>query len=341
MRGKDKKKTAGNNRAITVAEIARLCGVSRVTVSAVLNDRRKVRESTRAKILKCIQEHNYQSGIIAKSLIGEISRIVAVLIPDIDNLFHVALFKGINDVLMESGYCVLLFAIGIKGEGPFSLSQLQQYRPGGFIIVRGAEGDAKHVQAILESGVPLVTGGGPWAADSNAVAMDETEAMSMATDYVIDRGHRHICYLAGNSAQRTMGFITSVTRHDIDLAETPIVTAGETIESGYAAALKVLKNPARPTALVCFNDMVALGAYRAAEELSLRIPEDVSVMGFDGTELIQRWCPSLTTVNVRPYEVGRQSAKLLLKIIRSEIKNTPVRELIKAEILQNTSVRSL
>jgi len=179
-------------RNITTSEIARLSGVSRSTVSAVLNGKRNVRESTRRKVLECIRQQNYDSGMIAKSLVGELSRMVAVLAPNLGTPYHMMTFRGINEVLVSEGFHLLFHNVRSEDqEDPDTLASLRAYRPAGYVILRGAEGPrGEHAREILREGVPLVTMGALEGLDTHAVTFDNRLGMKLATDYVIGKGHR-------------------------------------------------------------------------------------------------------------------------------------------------------
>ena len=108
------------------------------------------------------------------------------------------------------------------------------------------------------------------------------------------------------------------------------------------AALDVLRtNSPRPTAVVCFNDMVALGVFRAAEEMSLRVPEDISIMGFDGLEMVHSVYPNLSTLDIQPKQLGIRSAEVLLQVINNQVDRGPVNEIVPVRVLDRGSVRSI
>jgi DNA-binding LacI/PurR family transcriptional regulator len=333
-------------KPITTTEIARLSGVSRATVSAVLNDKPGVREQTRQKVLTCIREQNYDSGIIAKTLVGEMSRMIAILAADVSNPYHATVFRGINQVLNECSYHTMFHNVRHEDEvDPETLASFKAYRPAGYIILKGAEGpDRENVKQILKEGIPLVTLEESKDADTHSVYFDAQIAMRLATDYVLSKGHVRLGLLGGppwtGAKQRKLGFVESLIEHDIDMQSTIMVHAGETAEEGYAAALKVLADPAtRPTALVCFNDMVAMGAYLAAHELDLDIPRDVSVIGFDGLSITRLLAPPLTSVSIAPAEMGREAARLLLNLLSNEKGPKTVRIAVEPKLIEGRSVR--
>jgi DNA-binding LacI/PurR family transcriptional regulator len=341
------KKSSQSGRSVTTGEIARLCGVSRTTVSAVLNGKRSVREKTRSKVLDCIRLQNYDSGMIAKTLVGELSQMVAVLSPELGNPFHMMVFQGINEVLAKEGYHILLHSVRKEDQpDPQTMESLHAYAPAGYIIINGAQGpNGIHARVIAEEGVPMVTHGRLDGLETHSVSFDNRLAMKRAADYVIGKGHSSLAHLAGptysvGAKERKLGFIESLIEHDIPVHNAIIVDAGETIAPGYLAALEMLKDPLkRPTAVLCFNDLIAMGVYRAAHELSIDIPGDLSVTGFDGIDFAGLLGPPLTTVDLFPTEVGRLAARLLLKVIRNQVGRGYVTELIETQLVERASVR--
>lgn len=335
-------------RSVTAADIARLCGVSRVTVSAVLNGKRTVRESTRTRVLNCIREQNYASGIIAKALVGELSGMIAVLVPALGSPYQMMVFQGLNEVLRASGYHVLLHNILPEGQADSDpLAGLKMYRPGGYLMLRGAEGrDGENVRKIIEDGVPLVAIGAIKGTNVHSVKVDERMVMRIAADYAVQKGHHRLGYMAGPSfleeaKERRIGFIESMLDHDIPMSDIKLAHSPETAAAGYEAALVMLRNPAeRPTVVVCFNDMLALGVYRAAQELSLNIPRDLSVIGSDGIDLFELLGPPLTTVDTCPVQQGKFGAELLIRAMRNEVGRNAVTEWIPPRLLERASVRS-
>jgi DNA-binding LacI/PurR family transcriptional regulator len=336
-------------QTITTSEIARLSGVSRSTVSAVLNGKPNVRESTRRKVLDCIRQGNYASGRIAGALVGELSRMVAVLASNLGSPFHMMMFRGINAVLESSGYHILFHSVRPEDQDdPDTLTNLYAYRPAGYIILRGAEGPGgKYARRIIEDGVPLVSQGKLVGVTSHCARIDNRAAMKLAAEYVISKGHRRVGYLAGpafsvTDKERQLGFVEGLIENDIPVSNAVFADSGETAAEGYRAALSILADPSsRPTALVCFNDMLAMGAYRAAHELSLDIPGDLSVVGFDGIDFAELLGPPLTTVDIHPHVLGEMTAKLLVKVIENRAGANLITEWVSPKLLERASVRAL
>mgnify|MGYP003750073299 CR=1 FL=1 len=337
----------GRKPTVTTSEVARLCGLSRSTVSAVLNGKPGVRESTRRKVLQCIRESRYVSGMITTALVDELSRIVAVLAADLGSLFTMMTLRGISSVLEGAGYHILIHNVRQEDQDdPETLASLQACHPAGYIILKGAEGlGAIHARKVSAQGVPLVTHGGLEGILTHSVNVDNRAGMRLATAYVIGLGHRLVGYISGPSfsqgaKERKLGFIESLVECDISMSHAMIMDAGETASDGYRAALQILRDAVRrPTALLCFNDMVAMGVYRAAHELSLDIPHDLSVVGFEGIDYGALLGPSLTTVDLFPDQQGERMAHILLRVIRNEVRQGFLREWIAPKLIERASVR--
>ncbi len=333
-------------KSITTSDIAALCGVSRSTVSAIINGKRNVREATRRRVLDCIRQYHYDLGIINPSMAGEISQMVAVLAPSFDNPFYMTMFRGLTRVLTANGYHILFHSFSRRDEGNAeAMERLMSCRPAGYIIPRGAEGpNGERVRVIMEAGIPVVTLGRMDNMPTHAVAFDERQSMRLATDYVIERGHRRLGHLAGGpdslgAKERKVGFVESLIQHDIAVSDPVIRHTENTVRGGYTAALEMLSDPAtRPTAIICFNDLLAMGVYRAAHELSIEIPRELSVMGHDGTDLGELLGPPLTTVNVFPEQTGEKLGTLLVKVIKEGHSGGFLTEWIQPQLIERASV---
>ncbi len=336
-------------RAITVGEIARLAGVSRSSASAVLNGKSSVRESTRAKVLECIRRENFQPGIVAKSMVLELSHMVTVLAADPGSPYDMMVFQGIASVLRRESYNVLFHVVEHEDwNSPNPFAGLNSVRSAGYIML-GANGgeQAKQAQRWLDEGIPLVIIGLSEGLDTHMVTLDYRNAMKAATDYVIRKGHRRLAHFGGSpqslgAREREIGFIEALVEHGIPLSTATIMRLGLSPEAEREAAIELLRDPVRrPTAVTCFNDMLAINIYQAARELSLRIPEDISVVGFDGTYLAELLGPPLTTMDIFPKRLGEKSAQMLLKVIRNQAGRGLVKELSQCQLREGASVRAL
>lgn len=344
-------KTEKPKRLVTVSEIARLSGVSRSTVSAVLTGRRPVRARTRERVLECIRHHNYAQKTIARTMVAQLSRMVAVLAQDFGGPYLSAVLRGINESLMAQGYHVLFHSVRKEDEDdPDTLASLQEFRPAGYLILRGGEGRGGiHAQRIAEDGVPMVMVGAPSQFSTHAVGVDNRLALRQAVDYVVGRGHTRLGYLGGvnysvGACERKIGLLEGLVYHNIPVTDVLFGQAGSDCESGLAAARIMLRDPkTRPTAVLCFNDMVAIGVYHAAYELGLTIPDDLSVVGFDGVDLGAVLCPPLTSVGTFPVQQGGRAANLLVTIIQNgqPAGRQLITEWVPSQLIERASVKSI
>lgn len=336
---------------ITANDIARLSGVSRTTVFAVLKGKPGVSERTRETVLATIREHGYKNGLVQKSLISEFSTMVGLVVGNINNPFFTELISGVHSVMAPQGYHHLLHH-GTEErpeEGFEEFEALHSYELRGYIISAGeSEQYQEHIRQVLELRRPLVTIMEAPGLETNTVRFDNRKGSRDATDYVIGKGHERIACLTGPirsavAKERILGFVESLVSHEIEFRESMTVRAGDTSEDGYRAAMQVLADPkTRPTALLCCNDMVAIGCYKAAHQLGLHIPNDVSVVGFDGIDMGEVMGPPLTTLSVFPREIGRIAAEMLMDIINGrQGRQERIERVIEHKLLERESVRRL
>ncbi len=280
---------------------------------------------------------------------SDLMRTVVVLVPNLGSPHHEMVFPGINEALAEHGYDILFHNVAPEDrEDPATLACLHAFQPAGYIILRGGEGrDAEHARIILEQGIPLVTLGALEGVKTHAVVFDNRKITRKATDYIIERGHRRLGYLAGSmflqsAKQRLEGFMESLANHKIAASKAVVVKLGRNDREGFAAALDALKNPRqRPSVFLCFNDMLAVEVYRAARNLSLDIPGDLSVVGVDGIECAGLLDPPLTTMDLSPRQSGRHVAELLVKAMNGGLGSDAVIQEIEPKLVERESVRSI
>lgn len=331
----------------TIKDIAKLCGVSRATVSAVLNSKPGVREKTRNKVLSVIREHGLQNRLIARSLMGHFSQLVAVVVPNLDNPFYTELVGGCTSVLKAHGNHMVCHPTddSIEDEEG-TLEALLGYDLGGYILASvQEEGSYDHVQRVLDSGKPFVAVAPVPGLDTHYVTFEDRRGSKEATDYLVAKGHRNIVCLAArrgvSAKERILGFMESLLDHNLSFDDSMVTRFEPESGAAYRVALEILKRPARPTAMLCFNDMVAIDVYRAAHELHLRIPDDISVVGFDDISMASFLGPPLTTVSTGAHEIGRTAAEILLQAIAGEANDRPIHRTIPTRLVERASVIAL
>lgn len=312
---------------LTMSDIASLSGCARSTVYAVINNKSWVTEKTRNKVLAVIKEHNWTPDKMASGLVSGSSNLIALILKDVLNPFNSLLVEGINSSLRTSGYnSLFLSTLDNHDYEVQAVSMVRSYRVEGIIMTPQQVGvDLSHIWRIKESGVPCVSFGSCPGISMSHVQVDEMVSIKKLVEYLASLGHERIAFLSGpvtslSATQREAGYREGIMSCNIKYVPEFSAYGGATLNEGYEAAIKMLRlfinKPERPTAIVCYNDLVAAGVYRAAAELNLSIPEDLSVTGFDDIELAAVFGPPLTTIRQPCYAMGIWMAERVLKEIR-------------------------
>ncbi|KAB8171136.1 LacI family DNA-binding transcriptional regulator [Streptomyces sp. 3MP-14] len=320
--------------AVTLADVAVRAGVSAATVSRVLNGNYPVAGATRNRVLRAVEELEYVVNGPASALAAATSDLVGVLVNDIaDPFFGImagAVQTEIGEPTAERGGPKLAVVCNTGGSPERELTfltLLQRQRAAAVVLTGGALEDDAHRVALtgrlgrLESaGARVVLCGRPPLADTDfpAVTFDNREGARLITEHLLTLGHRRLGYLAGPQARTT-------TRHRLEGHRAALSAAGLAGDAGrltvrgdygrsagYAGALELLSREPELTAIVAANDTVALGACAALRDRGVRIPEDVSITGFDDLPFAVDATPALTTVRLPLHEAGVRAGKLAL-----------------------------
>ena len=313
----------------TIRDVAREAGVSTATVSRVLSRPEMVNVATRAAVMAAVEALGYTPNAAAKSLRTLRSGKLLVTVPDIANPFFAQILQGIESAALRAGYAVLLGDTqhDEKREQQYA-TMLQRREADGLIFLghRLPKAAAALVRSLPHGKAPVVNGcefspslGVP------SVHIDNAKAAFEAVDYLCQLGHRRIGVVTGPMASplsrdRLKGTMTRANR---DKARVTISVAGGdfSIESGIAAGEQLLSGAKPPTGIFCFNDEMAIGVLHAARQHGLRVPDDVSVIGFDDIRFAQYSDPPLTTVRQPMRELGEATVRLLLNILRGNVKD--------------------
>ncbi len=306
-------------RSVSIAQVAEHAGVSVATVSRVLNGKQAVKEPTRARVAASIQAMGYRVNQLARSLRTDESRLLLVMVPDIGNPFYAQIVQGIDGVVQDQGYSLLLCETGGDANRErryFDL--LEARRADGAICL-----DPDTVQqALLDHGIAF-----PWVAccefDSQVavpyVGIDNRAAAHEATSYLISKGHRRIAFVNSDTRfmyarERLRGYTDALAQSGI-AAQPGYCLAVDSLDfsAGKRAAGMLLALAQRPTAVFAVSDTLAIGVIRGLRDAGLRVPEDMAVMGFDDIALAEQSCPALSTVRQPMRALGRQAAALLLE----------------------------
>jgi LacI family transcriptional regulator, repressor for deo operon, udp, cdd, tsx, nupC, and nupG len=304
-------------RVRTVKEIAAIAMVSVATVSRALQRPELVSEETRLRIHEIVKRLGYTPNALARNLRTAKTRLIVALLPDIANPFFSEVIRGIEQVAYETGYSVLL------GETQSNLVREQAYAD--MVAARQADGIITmfhRVPAIpIDGRLPLVNAC-EYVKDSaiSSVYVDNVAAAAAAVDYLVTLGHRDIAFIAGPASSpicvdREQGYHLALQRAKID-ADPALTAVGDfSIEAGERAVEMFLTQGRTFSAVFCSNDEMAIGAMRALISRGLRIPEDVSVVGFDDIRYSRYTSPPLTTVSQPKNALGREAMTMLIEIL--------------------------
>lgn len=314
----------------TLKEVAEKAGVSITTVSRVINDNEMVKSDTRDRIQKAMQEMGYHPSRVAQRLRGTKgrSKLFGLIIPDIQNAFYSNIVRGIEDVAYKQNYAVILCNSDEDQEKEqFYLEVLRSESVDG-IIFPPINQDSKVVDDLLKSGLPLVCVDRRLRTeDVDTVVVDNKIGSYQVTNYLLGLGHNRIGLItsAGNYSsfkERQKGYEQALSEHGIEV-DPFLIGYGDqrSTESGKRLVLKMLNNKKRPSALFVTNNLFLLGALEIIHELGLRIPEDISIVGFDDMPWARSFYPPLTVVAQPGYEMGQKAAEMLFSRL-----NNPKRE---------------
>jgi LacI family transcriptional regulator/LacI family purine nucleotide synthesis repressor len=323
-------------------------------VSRVLNNTAPVKKSTRDRVTELINKYQFQPNALARSLFKKETGMIGVILPDITNPFFPEVLAGLDQEARSKGYTFFLCDTVSTNGYPVEqyvresqyLSILLEKQVDGIIMLGGrinlVKPSADLVNEVVEVSkrVPLLLINGNLPGESmNRVYADEKEGAELATQHLIDLGHRDIAFVGGyrnmsNTLQRIKSFIKTMEKNSLKIRKEWILDGGFSVESGKLFLNQLLELPERPTAIFCANDLVAIGVMKAANKAGLRVPQDLSLVGFDDIPNASYSIPELTTVSLKCYDVGRNAAiQLHHMITKNKVgKNTKIKpELIVRE----------
>jgi LacI family transcriptional regulator len=302
---------------MTLEEVARRARVSTATVSRVLNNGASVKGSTRARVLKVMQELKYSPNLHAQSLAGGRSRTIGVIVSNIENPFFLDVYKTVEAGAHAAGYELVMANTDYSPERLVaSIRLMLGRRPAGLAAIV-SEMDATLIQELSAHPIPVVfyDVGTPRRNITN-IRVDYRTGMAKLASYLYSLGHRRLGYVGHHASlgpihERVQSLRDATAKHaglEVELA-----SGEDSLEGGRQVARVLLARSPRPTALVCVNDVMAVGALREVRARGLRCPEDVSVTGFDNVTLAQFSVPTLTTVHIPRDQIGRIICDCLMR----------------------------
>lgn len=306
----------------TISDVADLAGVSQRTVSRVLNKSDKVNERTRGKVQQIIQELEYTPSARARGLRARRSYLIG-LIYDVPTLHMNDVQKGILSICADAGYDIVVHPCEVDSANLVKdvRAFVQRSKVDGVVMLPPVSEIAEVTEALDRIGIPHVHFASelstePW----RLVVTNYGPAVTDMTNHLVSLGHSEIGFISGprdsiSSRKRQQAFVDALHRHGLELQDAFVAEGAFTYESGVAAAQKLLTPGNRPTAIFAANDEMAFGVMNVADALGIRVPEDLSVVGFDGTSFATFVIPSLSTIRRPSGEMARLGAQKLLALI--------------------------
>jgi LacI family transcriptional regulator len=328
----------------TMKDVARRAGVSTATVSHVINGTRHVEEPTRQAVIAAMRELGYQPNSIARSLRSGETKTIGLMVPDASNLFFADIARRIENIGYENGYSVILC------NSDNDLAKQQEYvntliakQVDGVIFISAGE-SREDLERLTASGTPVVVADRDVPLHlADVVLLDNEAAGYVAAGHLLDLGHERIACITGPpgvgpSMQRVTGCQRAMAERGLRLDESLILPGDFTIQAGLRGMETLLDRPSPPTAVFVLNDMMAIGAISTARRKGCRVPDDLSVIGFDDIELAPAVNPALTTMAQPVQEMAEIATGRLLEKIHSSDSNWENEQIIlSAELVVRES----
>lgn len=318
----------------TIGDVARVAGVSKSTVSRVLNDRtHHMADETRKKVLQAIRELKYHPNSVARSLVLKRTQSVGLLISDVANPFYPEVIQGIEDIALKHDYQVFLSNTNYDEErGLKFVRSLVDKQVDGVMAMTSSITDSL-VEELTQNNLPVVVL--DWELEQvngvvGAISVDFETGIRDAVKYLYDLGHRRLAHISGPLGLRTSQvrqdlFIQAAEELGIESQELIMVEGDFQVHSGRDAVNKLLELDQPPTAVFAANDLMAVGFISAARDNGCQVPEDISVVGLDDIQLASWFYPSLTTVALNRKEIGNLAMNMLLELMAaSEPETKPI-----------------
>ncbi len=337
--------------ATTIKDIAKRIGVSHSTVSRALRGNTIISAETSERIRRVAQEMGYQPSAAARSLKTNRSLVLGVIVNSIADPFFGEILYGIEECAQEGGYSLFIAASqhDVIRERKIVQTMMEQRTDG--VIICSSSFSAEQGRQLLAYGFPIVAVNHQAAESFHfSIYHDDVDGSRQVTRHLIDLGHKRIAYLGNSLSGRTTqdrlsGFQTEMENAGLSVPVSHIhhVAGGEP-DLGFESMQYFSTLAAKPTALVCFNDMLAMGVLKGCSQLGMRVPDDLSVTGFDNIKFSAFTNPSLTTLDQPKRSIGREAAQMLLDLLNpNNGKSTEVQKVkvLKGKLLVRNSTALL
>lgn len=309
---------------MNIAEIAKRANVSTATVSRTLNQSGPVKAATARKVWRAVTELNYYPNSHARTLVSGRSRLIGLIVSDITNPFFPELVRTFEGLAAQKQYDLLLTSTDYDTTRMTACLRRMLERKVDGVAMMTSEMDVSLIKELSKRNVPIVfMDVGQMGPRMSHVSIDYGNGIRQAVDHVVSLGHRSIGFITGpldlhSARTRQQAFVDGMRSHKLTLDRKMIREGTHTAEGGQKAMKDLLKLAKAPTAVVCSNDWTAIGALHAIHAAGLRVPENISLVGFDDIPLASYTTPTLTTVRMSARDVGSTAFQALFSLIGQE-----------------------
>ncbi|ADU28807.1 LacI family DNA-binding transcriptional regulator [Evansella cellulosilytica] len=348
-------------------DLAKLIGVSRSTITRVINNYPDIPQATRDKVLKAIEEYNYAPNASARKLAGATNKMIAIIVLDVkddgvthhvkttddtliyNNPFFSPVINAVSDQANKMDYYALISIAYSKEDLKKVESIFNQKMIEGAIFVGTQEAENELIFKLIKQNhkIALIDTNEIYSKKHDAIYInpDNFEGSVKAINYLVELGHKNIGIITGNlnklSAQERLdGFKETLSRHGLVLNCDHFYHGDFTENSGYDGVNHILRAHSKPTAIFVSNDTMAIGAYKAIAEIGLKIPEDISIIGFDNSFISSYLTPPLTTVDISFADIAKRATTLLIDSVENN-KKVGIVEKIHATLIERESCKRI
>lgn len=337
---------ANKTRTATLHDVAVAAGVTIATASRSLTGAYGVHPETRKRVLEAAAGMSYKPNRSARALVTGRSNVIGLIVSDVRNSYFAEVARGAEDAAYAAGRDLLLCNSDLDSERQMRyIDSLLEKRVEGIVMNSVANLSRKEQTYLAESKVPVVLLYGPAGETCfSTVSTDSRRGGELAAECLLRNGHRHLMYLSGprqhaNLSKRVTGFLETVRRLEPEAAVS-VVHGTHTLAGGYEMARAFFRKPGHITAIATANDAVAFGVLKAAVEMGVRVPEDISLIGFDDVEVASIVHPPLTTIRQSKYEIGSAAVDIVLRLAAGKDR-APEHRVLGVELIERASVRNI
>ena len=336
-------------KKITMKDIAEKANVSKATVSRVINRTDPVSQEVREKVEKIIDAYNYKPSSVARSLARSETKVIGLIIPDIANAFYSVLVEGIAGTAHDQGYNVFLCNTFRDHALEIEFLNLLEEKEVDAIILTTFYSSKEQKEFISNFQKPIVTINRKFTREDLRIVpnidIDNFQGAYDAVSYLVNTGHKKIGILRAEDEDQTCidrvtAYKAALKDNNLPVKEGYIAGYDFHFESGYEGMMKILTTEEQPDAMFCISDEIATGAIHAINDFGLKVPDDISIIGFDDIPLAKRYLPSITTVKQPIFEMGKAATETLIKLISGKISKSAVEDIVLEQelVIRGTTI---